>query len=221
MKTNIRLKLDMAGRVQEFLLAHAAEDPAIAQVTARLGELVPRARELARTQRAAQMTEAAAVDQKDELRHAIEDGLASLVGIAKAAAEAHPDLTVHQRMPRRRPNAATLLTTARVAVTEAIASKERLAAYGMTDALLQSLTADLDAYEAAVSRQRNAQAAKVGAGAELAAVTADIMAVARNLDAIHRVRFRKDPELKAAWKSARNVAWPAPEPAEADEERAA
>jgi hypothetical protein len=40
----------------------------------------------------------------------------------------------------------------------------------------------------------------------------DIMEVVRNLDALHRIRFRDDPELKAAWKSARNVAWRVPEP---------
>jgi hypothetical protein len=84
--------------------------------------------------------------------------------------------------------------------------------FGLTDALLGALTADLDAYDAAVSRQRNALTAQVGAGAELRAVTDDIMGVVKNLDALHRVRFRKDRELHAAWKSARNVAWRLPEP---------
>lgn len=212
MQTNIRLKLDMAGRALEFCRAHPDDNPATGQVATRLNELVTQANKLVQQQRSGQTDASAAVNQKADLRLGIENHLAALIGIARAAAVEHPDIAVHRRRPRRRANEVTLLTTARVAIAEAMANKDLLMPFGLTDALLGALTADLDAYDAAVSRQRNALTAQVGAGAELRAVTDDIMGVVKNLDALHRVRFRKDRELHAAWKSARNVAWRLPEP---------
>lgn len=35
------------------------------------------------------------------------------------------------------------------------------------------------------------------------------MLIVRQLDALNRLRFRSDAEALAAWKSARDVAWPA------------
>jgi len=42
------------------------------------------------------------------------------------------------------------------------------------------------------------------------AVTSEIMLIVRQLDALNRFHFRKDAESLAAWKSARDVAWPMP-----------
>jgi hypothetical protein len=42
-------------------------------------------------------------------------------------------------------------------------------------------------------------------------VTSEIMLTVRQLDALNRFHFRKDAESLAAWKSARDVAWPAQE----------
>ena len=46
--------------------------------------------------------------------------------------------------------------------------------------------------------------------AELEAVMAEITLIIRQVDAINRFRFGRDAEALAAWKSARDVAWPAP-----------
>jgi hypothetical protein len=61
-----------------------------------------------------------------------------------------------------------------------------------------------------LNQQHNGRAAQVGAQAELDAVTSEIMLIVRQLDALNRFRFRSDAESLAAWKSAREVAWPAP-----------
>jgi hypothetical protein len=220
MRTSIRLKLDMAGRAVEFCRAHSGDDPASKVVATRLDDPTTRANQLLQEQRTQQTTAAGAVSLKAELRDTLEESFGALVGIARVAAADHPDITVHRRKPRRRTNEATFLTTARVAVAESVEIKTILEPYGLTDALLQGITAGLDAFEAAVARQRNAIATQVGAGAELREVVHDIMAVVRNLDALHRVRFRDDPDLKAAWKSARNVAWRAPEGAPSTESTA-
>jgi hypothetical protein len=62
--------------------------------------------------------------------------------------------------------------------------------------------------EAAVNVKHAARAAHVGAAAELASVVAETMDLVRQLDTINRFHFREDAEPLAAWRSARNVAWP-------------
>jgi hypothetical protein len=212
MRTNIRLRLDMAGRAMEFCRAHPDQNPSTALVATRLSDLVARATTLSQQQRASLVTAAAAVNRKNELRETIGEHLAALAGISKAASATQPGLTVHRRLPRGRTSEPTFLTIARVAVAEATASKELFLKFGMPDTLLETMTAELDEYEAAVSRQRNGLATQVGAGAELDSVTAEIMGVVKHLDSLHRLRFKGDPELRAGWKSARNVAWRIPQP---------
>ena len=79
----------------------------------------------------------------------------------------------------------------------------------MPEGFLDQLNATLDRYEQALNQQHAGRAAHVGARAELEAVTSDIMLIIRQLDALNRFRFRSDAESLAAWKSARDVAWPA------------
>jgi hypothetical protein len=208
MRVLIRVILLMLGRAVAFIRANPDENPGSAQVAARLVALGERAEILARQQRAGQMGVSAASNDKAERREELQTGVRAVIEIARVASKDNPDLTVHRRPLRRRVDETTLLTTARVVVAEAGAAMEVMAQYGLTRELLDSITANVEAYEAALTRQRNALAAQVGAGAELDAVAAAIMDVVKNLDALYRVRFRKDPERLAAWKSARNVAWP-------------
>ena len=212
MQENIRLKLDVGGRAVAFCRAHPDADPATAPVVERLGITLARADSLILQQRSGVTIVAAAVIQKAGLRASIENELAALFGVARAAAVAHPDIAVHRRLPRPRTNEKGLLTMARVTLAEATLMKELLLPFGLSDDLLQRLAADIEAYEAETARQRNALAAQVGATSDLKAVTVEMMRVIRNLDAIHKIRFVTDPEMQAAWKSARNVAWRRTEP---------
>ena len=65
---------------------------------------------------------------------------------------------------------------------------------------LRDAERDRDRYEQALNEQHAGRAAHVGARAELEAVTADIMLIVRQLDALNRFRFRKDAQSLAAWK---------------------
>jgi hypothetical protein len=47
------------------------------------------------------------------------------------------------------------------------------------------------------------------AGAELGAVTGEIMGLVVQIDAINRFRFRNDAHMLSAWHSSRNCPWPA------------
>lgn len=216
METSIRLKLDMGNRADLFCKAHPDPDPVNMQVATRLTEHAGRANDLMLLYRTSEITAAAAVDQKAALRSSIELGLSALFGIGRAASATHHELTIHRRTPGRHASEVTLLTTTRVAVTQATASKDLLVPFGLTQDLLDGLTRDADAFEAEGTRQANAEAAKVGARAELKAVVAELMACVKNLDHIFKHRFKNDRELLAAWKSARNVAWPLSPPAPTD-----
>ena len=207
MQTNVRLRLDMAGRALEFCHTHPDQEPATVTVVTRLTDLIGRADTLSRLARASVTTAAAAVDNKSKLRLAIEEDLSALFGIAQVASVDHPEIAVHRRRIRSQANEVTLMTVARVALAESLTVKDRLVPFGLNDTLLASLSAGIEEYSAELARQRNAIATQVGAGADLKAVTVDIMAVIKNLDALHIIRFKQDRELKAAWKSARNVAW--------------
>ncbi|MFN8648135.1 MAG: hypothetical protein U0104_15325 [Gemmatimonadales bacterium] len=201
-------QLTMGQRGAQFCREHPDPNPATAQVAERLFPLVARAGELADLQQASQAIVAAAVTTKAELRRTIEDQVQVLFGVARAAAKDHPEVAVHRRRPRSPVNETTLLTSARVAIAEAAGIKDLLVPYGLVDDQLGRLTADLEAYEAALTRQRAARTAQVTASSELEGVLSDLMAVVQNLDAVHRARFRGNPELLAAWKSVRRVAWP-------------
>jgi hypothetical protein len=91
----------------------------------------------------------------------------------------------------------------------------------MPETFLDELGAALDKFEQALNEKHNGRAAHVGARAELEAVTSEIMLIVRQLDALNRFRFRSDAESLAAWKSARDVAWPAAPPAGEGEKSAA
>ena len=87
--------------------------------------------------------------------------------------------------------------------------RELLIRYGIPETFLEDLGASLDRFEEALNQKRNGRAAHVGARAELEAVTAEVMLIVRQLDALNRFRFRSNAESLAGWKSARDIAWPA------------
>lgn len=211
MRTLTRLVLAACARARDFFLAHPDPNSASAQVISRFIELLARAELLAQLHRASVVAGSAAVNLKNELRQVIETDLRSLAGLSHGIALLHPEMPVHVRLPRAGKVAeATILTVARVAVNGALANKELFIANGMPETLLEKMTKDLDEYEAALTRQRNAVSTQVGANAQLNALSTDLVALLKHLDSVVRLRFGGDLEMMAAWKSVRNVAWPEP-----------
>ncbi len=81
---------------------------------------------------------------------------------------------------------------------------------GMPEGLVGEVTTALAAYEHAVDNKSTGRSAHVGASADLLAVTDRIMQLIQQLDALNRLRFRDDPEMLAAWRSAHDIDWPHP-----------
>jgi hypothetical protein len=220
MNRDVRLTVGMAEGALAFCREHSDGDPAIAPVADRLGILVRRSTDLLEQHRRSSTAVVTAIDDKVSLRVAVEEGLAALGGIGRTASKTVPGITVHRKVPRPHASELTLVTNARVAVGEAAALKEKLVPFGLDDGLLQSMQVDVEAFSAAMARQRKALRDQVGAAEELRSVKSEILSVVKNLDALYRVRFRNNAELRRAWKTARNVGWvspgkepPAPDPA--------
>jgi hypothetical protein len=211
MNYSIRRKLDMAGRVREFCRTHP--DPANSGYTAavqRLEERLARAEVLAQQEVAGRQSVSGAVINKEQLRIEIHRLIALLAGLAEPAAREERDLAVGILKPDINGSHQAFLTRSRVAAQTGAVHKELLVKYGMPDTFLDELNGRLDQYEQSLNQQHAGRAAHVGARAELEAVTADVMLIIRQIDALSRFRFRTDAESLAAWKSARDVAWPLP-----------
>jgi hypothetical protein len=208
MKDLIRRKLEMVARVLDCCRNHLLDNGGFTAAVARLEEGSIRAQAMARQERAGRLTVRASVVNKSASRSTIHPQLQFLVGIAEAASVEVPEVGARLHLPRPNVKHQTFLTSAQVAVSEATAHKDILIKYGMPDNFLDQLTQAVAGYEKVVNDKHGGITAHVGARADLTAVTDELMQIVEQLDTMNRFRFREDAELLAAWKSARDVAWP-------------
>jgi hypothetical protein len=194
MRHTIRRKLEMAGRVLDFSRAHPGKDPSYAAILSRLEDGIERAEQLARQQRAGQITVHASTARRKELRRALHDQLRHLTRVGDVVAKSQPELAQHFQLPILSASGQAYRTAARAMLDEAVAST-----------LLDDLGAALQQYDVSVEQAQAGRRAHVGAVAELAVVTADIMETVQMFDGLNRYRFRADAELHAEWESARNI----------------
>jgi hypothetical protein len=209
MNFSIRRKLEMAGRVRDFCRTHP--DPNNSGYTTaveRLEVQLARAEALSQQEVAGHQSVAGAVINKEELRLEIHKNVALLSGLAEPAAREERDLAAGIVQPEMKSSHQAFLTRSRVAAATASSHQELLIKYGMPEKFLDQLNAMLDEYEKALNQQHAGRAAHVGARAELEAGMAETMLTIRQINALNRFRFRTDSESLAAWKSARDVAWP-------------
>ncbi len=209
MKSETCRKLEMAGSALAFCRNNPIPaDPGHAVVVARLEERLDRALAMARQELQGHQRVEASAEHKEALRWEIREALLVIAGIARAASDEHAGLSGLGVMPPVRIAALDLVAVARTMLTLASREREKLLQFGLPVRLLEELALRIERFEGAVSEKQRAVLAHVGASAELAAVGKDIIRVVRQLDALHRHYFSKDPERRAGWKSARNVKWP-------------
>jgi hypothetical protein len=215
MNAEIRLRLDMGDRVRRFHRDHPPEDPGQAGLVTRLGDRLDRADILIEQQRTGQVTAHASVLSKDEHKVLVRDQLLVLQGTAQLAALDDPGFDARFEPPPISVSHRSFVAGSRVCLAQAAPMKDLLIKHGMPATFLDDLAGQVDLYEQVVENKITARSAHVGASADLEAVTAEIMLIVKLLDRINRIRYRKNPELLAAWRSARDVAWvnpPEPEP---------
>lgn len=221
MNVHIRRKLDMAGRVRDFCRTHPDPNPGYTAAVARLEERLARANALAKQEVAGRLAVSGAIANKEELRQEIQHTVSLLAALAESAVQEEPDLRAIIVRPTIALSHQAFLTRARVAGDAAMEHKEILTRYGMLDDFLIQLGSSLDRFEQVLNEKHVGRAAHVGARAELESVTAEIMLIVRQLDALNRYRFRRDAESLAGWRSARDVAWPLTPPSGEAEKPAA
>lgn len=211
MRDTIRRRIEMAGRVLDFSRAHPGTDPSYAGILSRLQESIEKAEQLARQQRGGQIAVHASTAHRRELRRALHAQLRHLARVGDVVAKTQPELAKHFQLPSQNASGQAYRTAARAMLDEAVAQRDLLLQNGMASTLLDDLGAALRQYGESVEQAQAGRRAHVGAVAELAVVTAEIMEVVQLFDGLNRYRFRTDAELRAEWESARNiVAAPSP-----------
>ena len=210
MNSEVRAKLLMGARVREFSRAHPADDPGYIALVARLEDRLARADALAAQQRAGHVAERASTIRRDELRAGIHKRLLRhLIRVGNAAAKEDPDLVGKFRA--RNPNSShqEFLVGAKAMLAEGLANKELFVRLGLSATMLDRLAKAVAEFEEVSESGMAGRAGHVGARADLKAVVADLVDAVETLNPFNLVRFENDPELTAAWLSAKEVIGPA------------
>jgi hypothetical protein len=208
MHINIRRKLDMAVRVRDFCQSHPDPNEGYILAVARLDVCIRRADAMAEQQIQGRQVVAGAVRTITDLREELYAGLSLLAGLMPVASAEDPGLSGAILRPDIHGSHDRFVTFCRVAAETAQRQQELFSRLGMPPEFLEQFRTLLDRYDEMINQHHAGRGAHVGATAELSAVTDEIMRLVRQLDALNRFRFKHDPELLAAWKSARDVAWP-------------
>ena len=205
----VRARMDMVGRVRTFSRAHPSDEATYQPLVDRFEERWARAEALATQQRAGGIdARAGAARARDARRRLQRDHLPLLVRLGEQVAKAAPDLLGKFQMIRANLSRQAFATAARAMVAEARAHQDAFVALGMTPTFLDELDTLLDQFDAGVEQSRDGRHQHVGARADLVTVTEELTELVRLLDGVNRYRFQADPELLAAWNSARNIIGP-------------
>ncbi len=193
MNAVLRRRFEMAARVRDFLRAHKTEGAEAAALT-RLEELLTRAEVLATQQRAGVVAARGSIEQRAEVRRALQGKLLRyLAGVGAVAARA---------------TNLAFVTLAQGMLAKATEHKDLLVKQGLSEGVLGAIAAALEEFEQTLEVTRAARREHVGASGDLRAVASEITEQVRLLDGLVRYRFGDDAELMTAWASTRNVVGP-------------
>jgi hypothetical protein len=208
----VQVRATMLGRSGDFLRAYPLGDPQVEGIVAeflkkeaRLGMLVFQKEEgdLEASIQAGVKAEARRKLTEEPFRH--------LAGIALALEADRPEVARVLKQSVFNVGARTFLARARIIEAAVAEHHDLLRSRGMADGIGEEIKTLLGQFEAAGSGANAGRRAHTGARAELKSLCKELMKMARQLDGIVKYHFRGNEEVLTAWKSARNVAWPAPE----------
>lgn len=209
MNAQVRRTMEMAAGVLGFLRAHPSEGESYRKVLNHFEELLARAEALVAQQRAGLIATRAASARRKELRHELHFKLLPhLVSVGVVAAKDRADLALQFQLPGLHATHLGFLTAAKAMLAKAEAQKDVLVSQGMSEGLLDALGKAVAEFETVNEMSRSGRRDHVGARADLDAISVQILDQVRLFDGVVRFRFGEDPELMAAWESARNVPGP-------------
>ena len=211
MSVELRRELEAGGRALEFMQAHAFDTAQEQQVVGQLEALTTEARETQVQVQAGEAAARAAVRERQELLGRIaRELLRPIARVAAAARKEVPELAKLPPVPKVNGNLQDYRGAAQAIAEQAIAQREVLVQHGLATTLPDDLTAALARLDELSLQVHAGRRAHVGGREKLADIGRRILAVVRQLDGMNLYRFRNDPELRAAWRSAKRVSWPAP-----------
>ena len=211
MNTNVRRKVEMAVKVRDLLRTKPFGAEQADAVVLRFEGLVGRSLALIELQETGDQAAQASATTRAGLRRKLRtESLRHLVEIGKAAAAEKPDLADKLKLPGGNINEARFRALAHTVLAEAKGNEALFLSHGMWAGAIAELTARLEDYDRASRDGHAGRAAHTGARAELKVLGVTLIAMVKQLEGMMVIRFRQDPNLKGAWASARNVAWPAP-----------
>jgi hypothetical protein len=205
----LQLKLAMLVRVLDFLQAFPLRDEPADLVVARFQEGVTRFQVLVAQEQDGSVARQAQTGRHKQLRRKItRSPLHHLAAIAGSLEAEFPQVAAAVRQSVHNVGAQVFLATVRSITSVVEANHDVLRSHGMAEGTLEELKALTADYEKATRDANAGRRAHTGARAEMHALSRSLMQLLRQLDGMVVYRFRDQPEILGAWKSARNVAWP-------------
>jgi hypothetical protein len=209
MDKRIRSRLEMAARALEFCQAHPNPSAGYTAAVAELAELLTRSKQLTDLHRQGIAEVRDATAQKRKLRRSIRQRQMRHVGLAaqRAAREA-PELAEKLALAREPIPYLAFQSLARTVAAEAEARKDVLVRHGLVDQVLDSLKDGMAKFEQAMQHAAEGRRIHIAAAVELDVNAGDAIGILKIIDGFNRVRFEREPDLMAAWRSASNVIGP-------------
>jgi hypothetical protein len=206
MNGDVRRMFEMVGRSENFCDAQPDTDPGHLVSVERLKRVKVQMEQVAAMQRAGLIGRHTGAVEKRRLRREMLAGpIAHLVEVGRLAKREHPDLV---NKLRYKPSGHTYVahrTAARGMQAEAIANKEVLAKFGLSEAVLEVFGQLLDQFDAAVKVGSDGRATHIGATKRLEALAVEAGQIVRAMDARNRYRFKNDEQVLGAWINASTV----------------
>jgi hypothetical protein len=147
----------------------------------------------------------AGTSSKQGARAQLRAMLSRLNRTARVIGADDPELKDRFRLADGNPNAQELLSTARSFLAEAAPHKARFVEYGLADDFLDTLEAQIAAFENSATQQNTGASARKANHAAIESALESLDAEVERLDAILRNTFTDDASRLAAWESARRI----------------
>lgn len=206
MERDIIRRMEMGASVAQFSDTHPSADPSFVSVLGRLKGAVNHLKGLAGQQAGGFISKHSSTVQRREIRQRLRDGLLRhLVTVAEDAASEKPELLEKFKLPAHHLGTARFQALARTLLEQGKAEQELLVKHGLTATLLEDLAATIIEFEGSVNVTVQSKQDHVLARREMQRVSDEVMLLVSMMDGINRYRFQRDPQLLAAWKSAKHV----------------
>ena len=201
-----QLTFEMATRSVKFNGVQPDTDPGHGITANRLEQVQGGMAEAIAAQRAGRIKRHGGSIEKRRLKREMLAGpIAYLVELGELAGRDHPELAADLRYAPAGHSYLAHRTAARGLHAAAVAHKDVLSQYGLSDAVMEVYDQQLGQFDTAMQDADDGRAAQKSATAVLDRLAAEALRLVRLLDARNRQRFKGNPELLSAWLDASTV----------------